>query len=77
MDFPSKEELVANQYGGSVEGIRKALNVDTLNYLSVERLLDSVPKTSEKTDYCTACFTGKYPIPIETENEKDKAKFDE
>lgn len=77
MDFPSKEELVANQYGGSVEEIRKALKVDSLNYLSVERLLDSVPRTSEKTDYCTACFTGKYPIPIETEHEKDKAKFDE
>lgn len=77
MDFPSKEELIANQYNGDVEEIRKSLNVDSLKYLSVENLLDSVPKTSGKTDYCTACFTRNYPIPIEMDTELDKTKFDD
>ncbi len=75
MDFPSEEELIANQFNGDVEAIRKSLGVESLNYLSVESLLESVPKTTEKTDYCTACFTKNYPIPIEIET--DKAKFDE
>lgn len=75
MDFPSEEELIANQFNGDVEAIRKSLGVESLNYLSVESLLESVPKTTEKTDYCTACFTKNYPIPIEIET--DKEKFDE
>ena len=76
MDFPSKDELIANQYHGNVEEIRKMLGVDSLEYLSVEKLLESVPRTTEKTDYCTACFTRNYPLPIE-KDEEEKAKFDE
>jgi amidophosphoribosyltransferase len=61
MDFPTKAELIAaNQ---SVEEIKKYLEVDSLEYLSVEGLLKSVPH--EKGGYCTACFTGQYPIPPE------------
>jgi amidophosphoribosyltransferase len=77
MDFPSKEELIANQFNGDVEAIRESLGVDSLKYMSVDSLLDSVPKTSKKTDYCTACFTKNYPIPIEIKTESDKTKFDE
>jgi amidophosphoribosyltransferase len=58
MDFPTKEELIANNM--SVEEIRKYLEVDSLTYLSMEGLLNSVPH--EKGDYCTACFSGNYPI---------------
>lgn len=76
MDFPSKDELIANQYHGNVEAIRKMLGVESLEYLSVEQLLASVPRTTDKTDYCTACFTRDYPLPIE-KDEEEKAKFDE
>ncbi|RPH95466.1 MAG: amidophosphoribosyltransferase [Calditrichaeota bacterium] len=61
MDFPSREELIANQK--SVEEIRKYLGCDTLHYLSMEALLDSVPH--EESGYCTACFSGQYPIAVE------------
>lgn len=77
MDFPSKDELIANQFNGDIEKIRQSLGVESLKYMSVESLLDSVPSTTEKTDYCTACFTKNYPIPIEVNSELDKSKFDE
>jgi amidophosphoribosyltransferase len=63
MDFPSKEELIANHYD-SEEEIGKAIGVDSLHYLSKEKLLESVPQ-DEGIEYCTACFTGEYPIPVE------------
>ncbi|MCG3155154.1 MAG: Amidophosphoribosyltransferase [bacterium] len=58
MDFPTKEELIASHQ--SVAQIKDYLEVDSLEYLSLEGLLKSVPH--EKGGYCTACFTGNYPI---------------
>jgi amidophosphoribosyltransferase len=61
MDFPSKSELIANKK--SVSEISKYLGCDSLAYLSRKGLLDSVAHMQEK--FCTACFTGHYPIKIE------------
>ncbi len=74
MDFPSREELIANDYE-SEEEIGKAIGVDNLHYLSIEKLLESVPQ-EPGTGYCTACFTGKYPIQIE-KNHKSKLATEE
>ncbi len=68
MDFPSKAELIANSHHIDAEEIGTSLGVDSLKYLSVEKLLESVPHTNRKGDpisYCTACFTGNYPVPID------------
>jgi len=46
----------------TVEQIRKRIGVDTLAYLSPEGMLEAMPLPSEK--FCTACFTGKYPVPV-------------
>lgn len=77
MDFPSKSELVANQCGNDLEKIREYLDVDSVEYLSIEQLHNSVPQgvniNGEKIGYCDACFSGKYPIPIE---EIDKNEFE-
>ena len=72
MDFPSKEELIANHYD-SEEAIGEAIGVDSLHYLSEEKLLESVPQ-EKGIAYCTACFTGIYPIPVEDSliNKKQK-----
>ncbi len=70
MDFPSKEELIAVQCNNDVEKIRKELDVESIHYLSMEKLLESVPKDKKK-HYCTACFGGKYPTPVEISVEKD------
>ncbi|MGH7451311.1 MAG: amidophosphoribosyltransferase, partial [bacterium] len=61
MDFPTKRELIAANM--SVEEIKNFIEADSLEYLSFDGLLKSVPH--EKGGYCTACFTGKYPIPPE------------
>jgi len=60
IDFPSKTELLACNMG--MEEIKKFLDVDSLGYLSVEGMLAAAGR--EKSDYCAACFTGKYPTPI-------------
>ncbi len=58
MDFPTKKELIAANK--SLAEIKDYLEVDSLEYLSLEGLLKSVPH--EKGGYCTACFTGEYPV---------------
>lgn len=70
MDFPSSEELIANRSNGNVEEIRKELNVASIGYLSLENLLEAVPKDSGQS-YCTACFNGDYPTPVDWANKKD------
>lgn len=69
MDFPSHHELIANKVGGEIEKIREYLDVDSLAYLSIEKLLESVPSSATKK-YCTACFSGEYPAPIDSRAEK-------
>jgi amidophosphoribosyltransferase len=67
MDFPDREELIANQYDNDEAEIARALEADSVRYLSVEKLLASVPQDA---GYCTACFTGKYPVAIDTSGGK-------
>ncbi len=67
IDFPSREELIANER--SVEEVRAYLGVDSLAYLSLEGLLTSIRTANE--DFCHACFTGDYPIPIDPSFQKD------
>ncbi|MBN1633583.1 MAG: amidophosphoribosyltransferase [Ignavibacteria bacterium] len=76
MDFPSKEELIAYQHDGNVEKIKEYLGVDSLEYLSLDTLLKSVPYSTPKSGYCTACFSCNYPIPIEDTEHRDKEMFD-
>ena len=45
----------------SVEEIRKFVGADTLGYLSLPALLDSV---EDKGRFCSACFTEKYPTEV-------------
>ncbi|MGH2567291.1 MAG: amidophosphoribosyltransferase, partial [Bacteroidota bacterium] len=70
MDFPSRAELIANRCDSDIEKIAQELGADSLKYLSMEKLLDSVPGNGS-TSYCTACFSGNYPVPMD---EKETAK---
>jgi len=78
MDFPSREELIANQVDDNMEKLRKYLDVDSVEYLSIDKLHASVPQgvdsAGNKIGYCDACFSGNYPIPIE---EIEKLEFED
>ena len=69
IDTPVRKELIGSSH--SVEEIATYLRVDSLHYLSLEGLLEA---TGEGDRYCTACFSGDYPLPFEVE--QDKAVFD-
>jgi amidophosphoribosyltransferase len=66
IDFPDRKELIATDH--SVEEVRKFIGADSLAYLSHEGLLASV---EHPRDYCTGCFTGKYPIETVEEHKKE------
>jgi glutamine phosphoribosylpyrophosphate amidotransferase len=46
-----------------VEEIRRYLKVDSLAYLSLEGMLSCL--NSNNGDFCTACFSGDYAIPVD------------
>lgn len=71
MDFPSQGELIANRCDGDAEKIKKELGVDTIGYLSLEKMLASVPRDKGQS-YCTACFNGECPIRIDDLSTKDE-----
>ncbi len=71
MDFPSTGELIANVSGGDIEKIRQELGVESLGYLSLGQLEASVPRDRGQ-DYCTACFSGRYPTAIEENGSKNE-----
>ena len=58
IDFPTKKELVASNH--DINWIRDFINADSLGYLSLEGMLNSMPLPKE--NFCTACFTGEYPL---------------
>jgi amidophosphoribosyltransferase len=60
IDTDNQEQLIAATK--SVEEIGRQIEVDTLAYLSWQGMLDV---TQEDTNtFCSACFTGDYPISI-------------
>jgi len=71
MDFPNREELIAVKCKEDIEKIREYLGVDSVHYLSMKKLLASVPNGGKK-GYCTACFGGSYPAPIENVTDKNE-----
>ena len=64
IDTPTREELIASRL--SVEETRAYIDADSLSYISVEGLLECGSKSPES--YCTACFTGSYPVPFEKDD---------
>jgi amidophosphoribosyltransferase len=71
MDFPTQKELIAHQLNGDVKKIGEELGVDSLEYLEMEDLLASVPHKNG-AQYCTACFNGKYPVPVDDNQTKEE-----
>src|SRR3954469_3661891 len=66
IDTPSRDELIAANH--TQEEIRQSLGVDSLGYLSLDGMLQSVP--SGPRGFCHACFSGDYPTPPPTDPDK-------
>ena len=61
VDTPSRGELIAASH--SCEEMRVHFRVDSLYYLSMEGLFKACGGTPGT--FCSACFTGTYPLPFE------------
>ncbi|MBO6537554.1 MAG: amidophosphoribosyltransferase [Balneolaceae bacterium] len=73
MDFPSPEELIANRFDRDIEKMAKEIGVDSLRYLSPDGLVNAVKAANPSGyDYCTACFTSEYPVPVNFGVEKEE-----
>jgi amidophosphoribosyltransferase len=58
IDTPRRSELIAATH--TLQEIEKYLEADSVRYLSLEGLLNSV--YPDGGNYCTSCYTGKYPV---------------
>jgi amidophosphoribosyltransferase len=66
VDMASSWELIAAQK--EVPEIAQCIGADSLGYLSIQGLIESVGLPREL--FCLACFTGDYPIPVQLALEK-------
>lgn len=60
VDMGTREQLIAHRH--TVEEVRKIFGCDSLAYLSPAGMMAAVGGDG---GYCTACFDGKYPIPVD------------
>ena len=69
IDTPNREELIAANM--TTDQIAAHIGVDSLGYLSLDGMLESVPDGPR--GFCHACFSGDYPTPPPTD--PDKLRF--
>ncbi|MEI2638641.1 MAG: amidophosphoribosyltransferase [Microthrixaceae bacterium] len=63
MDTGSRGQLLAANM--EVEEIREYIGVDSLAYLTLDRLMSGIGASG--AGFCTACLTGDYPTPVPLE----------
>jgi amidophosphoribosyltransferase len=66
VDMATRQELIAARK--TVPEIAKAIGADSLGYLSIDGLIQAVDLPRE--NFCLACFTGEYPVPVQLEMDK-------
>jgi amidophosphoribosyltransferase len=63
IDMASREELIAS--GQTVEDIETDIGADSLAYLSVEAITETLDR--DHSELCLGCVTGQYPYDVEGE----------
>lgn len=62
IDTPTRSELIASSH--AADEIARYVTCDSLGYLSHEGMMAAVGADAAGSGYCSACFTGKYPVPL-------------
>lgn len=65
IDTPSRDELLAARM--NVQEMQDYIGVDSLAYISIDglyRAVSGVARDNGGPQYCDACFTGDYPVPL-------------
>jgi len=73
IDMPDQDDLIGANM--QVEEIREHIGADSLAYLSIEGMLGATNVPAE--EFCTACFSSRYPIPIPAEQLRSKHVLEE
>ena len=66
IDMATQWELIAAHQ--EIEDIRQHIGADSLAYLSLDGLMRAVEQPEDS--FCTACFTGEYPMPVQLQMDK-------
>ncbi len=65
VDTPTRDQLLAANH--DVAGMAKIIGVDSLAFISLNgmyRAVSGQPRNNFAPQYCDACFSGDYPIPL-------------
>ncbi len=69
-DIPDRSQLIACNH--TIDEIREKIGADTLEFLALEGI-EEIAKNS-KLNFCSACFSGKYPVDVPIMNEMGKSE---
>ncbi len=72
IDTDSQDQLIAATK--TVEEIAHQIGVNSLAYLSWEGMLQATQTDTES--FCSACFTGDYPVPVPEQVKRSKLMFE-
>lgn len=77
IDIQTRRELIAANH--SVEETRQIIGADSLTYLSIHGLIDSIGLETDAPNggLCVAYFDGKYPTPLYDYEEEYRRSLDE
>jgi amidophosphoribosyltransferase len=62
LDVAQREELIAARLPDAT-AIAREVGVDSLHYLSLDGLISAI--SLPRSMFCTGCFTGSYPVPVQ------------
>lgn len=65
VDTPEKSKLLASRH--TVEEMRRFIGADSLAFISMDglyRAMGEPGRNATAPQYCDACFTGEYPLPL-------------
>jgi amidophosphoribosyltransferase len=68
IDMPDQDDLIGAQM--SVKEIEQHVGANSLAYLSLEKTIEATEIPADS--FCTACFSSNYPVPIPSEELRNK-----